>query len=331
MNNGNFYDDPIQNTRLLPERVAYFRFADYEAGKSAGENANPTVKPPVTINGLNVRFRVRQLASVGYAGGYEGEFGICNLGRELMSDLANIYEAPKGDQPGYRRVQFYAGYQNAQANSMLNGAALVLDGNILKTHVATAPPDVWFEFRAFTYLKDIKEDIIVGGDKGVDFKSVLIWASQKCGFDAPLYLAKTEFTVKQFKISGTVQKVMEDLQYAASLNKLILLQRFGKDQKIQLVVCDKEEKATEQQLSPLGNTWRISEQNGMIGVPEISIGHATVTTQFNPHIRPLDTVYLKSNLMPYWNDKFFVARIEHFGELRGKDFCTRLDLLKKWS
>lgn len=327
MNNGNLYDDPIQNTRILPERVAYFKFSDY-APQTAGENDH--LKPPVKIDGLNVRFRVHQLASVGYAGAYEGEFGICNLDRETMAELANIYEAPKFEnQSGYRRVQFYAGYKKAQAGSLLDGAALVLDGNILKTHVSSGPPDIWFEFRAFTEWKTVGEITFDGGDKGFDFAEIVAIISQKCGFGTPIYKAGKHFTIKKITFSGTYQKILEDLEKAAAMNDLRIMQKFSQDQKISLVVCDR--KMEIDQLQGVGNnTWLISDENGMIGVPELSFGHATVTTVFNPHIRPLDIVNLKSKLMPYWNDRFFVARLEHFGELRGKDFCTRLDLIKEW-
>ena len=326
MNNNNPYDDPVQLARMLPERVAYFEFSGFYGGANIGEDVRQI--GPVELKGLNVRFRVSQTAPTSHGGAHEAQFGICNLSRQMMANLANIYDVPKGEKAdgnGYRRVQFIAGYNTRNPANPLQGEGLIFDGGIMKTDVSSTPPDVWFDFRAFITESVIVEDTLAP-EKPVDFKTVVQWASLKCGFAPPHFSATKTLMLKNYRISGTTSKVIQDLRNAAAGGGMDILQKTLPGGKRMLLVCDRQKEGVI--CNGFGRRWLISENSGMIGVPEISFGHAIVTTVFNPHISTLDIVELKSSLMPYWNGVFWVARLEHYGELRGRDFCTKLELMK---
>ena len=328
MNNNNFYDAPIQLSRMLPERVAYFKFYDFHGESGVGEEVQQT--GPVELDGLNVRFRVQQIAPVGHAGGHEAQFGICNLSSQMMAKLANIYPVPKSEetkQSGYRRVQLVAGYKSS--NPQINGKAVIFDGSILKTHVSSGPPDVWFEFNGFTFPGGKVQGTFT---EEADIRDILKWASEKCGFAPPVIHAKKTLKLNQFRIDGSPSEIARQLADTAAGGGMRLLQKTSPDnaQKRQLILIDVDNKGNLQYGENFGRRWLISEHSGLIGVPEIHFGSANIVTVFNPHIIPTDIVELKSSLMPYWNGVYWVARLEHYGELRGRDFCTKMELFKIW-
>lgn len=304
------YNDPKQNAeRKMKERVAFFRFSDTKGNSQ-------TVK----YDGLNVKFNIQFFSAadeIGF-GGNTASFGICNLSPQTMRMLANRFNDPeRGGE--LNRVEFFAGYRDLSGNTYKDDISLLFDGNILKTS-ATAPPDVWFNFHGHSnggqYVTPI-EKTLDSGDKPLTFLQVCQAVAYYCNL-ALIYQAENEFSMNTYTISGTQRQALRQLQSVnpvlftvTVMNGVLLVYDRGKGNEV---------------LSKFSGKWYISEKSGMIGVPEFTPVGANVTTVLNPHILPNDIVELKSSLMPYWNGTYRVGRMEHFGELRGKDFCTKLEL-----
>lgn len=303
------YDNPTQNIRRLKERVAYFRFHD-----TTGEQQ--TVK----YDGLNVKFQVDFFAAANEigAGGNLAAFGICNLAPDTMRMLANRFNNP--DSGGIlNRVEFFAGYKDLYGERYRDDISLLFDGNILKTS-ATAPPDVWFNFRGHSnggrYITPV-EKTLTGKEKQLTFKQICQAVADYCGLSLK-YEADDDFTVQNYTVSGTQRQALQQLRNV-NPEKFTVTEMMGV-----LAVYDNDKEYDF--LSKFSGHWYISEKSGMIGVPEFTPIGANVTTMLNPHIMPNDIVELKSSLMPYWNGTYRVGRMSHYGELRGSDFCTKLEL-----
>lgn len=313
------YLDAVQLTRKLPERVAYFRFSD-----TRSVNGRLLTTRSITFPGSNVRFNIQYFPEARH-GGSIGTFGICNIGGDIMEDLSNRYETPEGgrDSGELRRVEVFAGYNSPDGNlDSAHGVAKIFDGSILKTSVSSAPPDVWFNFESRTnpelYLGSI-EQTLQGGDRNLTFRQICQAVADYCDISLN-YQATREFSVNTFTVSGTR---INALRHLSKVAPALFSIKVVKDT---LVVFDRG--SADIILPKFVETWKISEQSGLTGVPQFTPFGAVITVLLNVQIHPNDIVDLKSVLMPYWNGRYYVANMTHFGELRGKDFCTKLELIR---
>lgn len=351
------YSDPAQLSRHLPERVAYIRlYADN--GKGEYDSINE-----FDFRGLNVRFSVKMEFSARDAkltGGNSGEFGVCNLSAEARKALANRFREVEYTHGRYARAEVYAGYMIPQSEKdkdgnplpKINKVSKIFDGSILSTSV-TAPPDIWFNFSGITnfnrHIQPVEKtltDYYGNLYETLTFENIVRAVAEYCGmgysFITPdgdpdswyKYGWSGDLTVnafnknildKKFKtytITGTQAEALRQLALSAPKGVGV----FVDQRRNSIVIAETDQQGMMKVAPSQFHEWYISEETGLIGVPQFGVPVVTVQTLFNPDIYPGDTVHLKTKSMPYWDGKYRVGRLQHNGELRGNNFYTMLEL-----
>lgn len=311
------YKELFHANRPFPDRVAFFRISQYDA-----DGGDWQIIDVDTFRGLNIRFKITHYNMAAMA--TRGDFGICNLSADMMYSLSNRFsnvQTGDGTLAGYNRFQFYAGYDTPDKTSPLRNVSLLFDGNIMRTS-ATMPPDVWFTFSSLhNPLQSFApvEKTLVAVDKPLTFQQICQAIADYCQMPL-LYNAKNEKSFTKYTMSGTRRQILEQLaRTAPELYSVRVING-------QLLVTDHNSEFGGDDDSSK-TVWRISEKSGLLGTPQFNVTGAVITTLLNPAASPGDFVDLKSKVSPYWNGRYYVSKIEHYGELRGKNFCTRLTLI----
>lgn len=264
---------------------------------------------------------------------------ILGLSRETIRFLTTVKPTGVERQEGIR-VRVYASYENYGDN-------LIFDGDIARA-IPSVPPENWINIEAFVgeYRKnDLVSIQIPGYIKRIDLLNTIAKVMKK-----ELVLVKPRGKT----ISDEYQKrLMQELNgkiYGFGCNGtrrdlIIALNKFSR--------CRVYEDAThlyaampDVQRSIYGglnganiNEYvSISEDSGMIGIPEIITGISPdgngstaqtlkIKTFINPNIRLWDSVYVKSIYMPSINGLYSVREMEYNGHFRGQDWYQTMVLV----
>lgn len=276
----------------LPVRRAYVDF-EVKIPNKDGQNAK-------RIEGVNVRFNVQK-----FQGQLQGKakISICNLAAEDVEYLTT-YMSPWVEIQKRKKIQLFAGYEGK--------TGLIFSGDILKA-IPTVPPDVWIHCEALGgyYNNMIVESFTIRGP--ISIGEVCKTIAGKLGVAFVSNASEEVFNRKidVFCHTGGLNNALK------KINDLGLC--FAWVDNETLFISDTEPQ------EPTGKAVRlISEQSGMIGIPEPGPVGVDMAILLDPSIQLGEPVELRSSRIPSANGIYYPYSIEHTGELRGNEWYTKL-------
>lgn len=282
----------MPETVKLPKRRAYVDF-QISTPTQEGQNAK-------RVEGLNVRFSVQK-----FRGQLQGKarISICNL---AASDIAYLttYMSPWVELQKRKKIQLWAGYED--------NFGLLFSGDILKA-LPTMPPDIWLHCEAlggyynnlvtasFTLQGPITLAAIcetVANKLGVPFVNE---ASEKT------YARQIDCFCHTGGLTNAVKKINElGIGCVWVENEILYL-------------ADNEPELLKNKGIRL-----LTENSGLIGLPEPGPVGLDATMLLDPSIKLGDPIEVRSIRMPSINGIYYPYSLEHTGELRGNDWYTKL-------
>ena len=258
----------------------------------SGENGEKT------IDGLNVRFSVRQVC---YAFGSQAQISIFNLSMQDINYLTTF--SPFFDSKKRSTVKISAGYDN--------NITPIFEGEIWQALPVKVGADIILNVKAVKGLynsRKITSKVIKNKIKRIPLHDV---CKQVAGWlELPLnYLATSNKVVDTFVVTGNITEAIK------KINTIGDVVAFVEDN--QLKVIDAR--------NPKGTGIRlISEASGMIGIPAIDHLGATIRIFMDNTVKLGDKIQLKSKLIPSANGEYWVYCIQHDAALREQQFYSTL-------
>ena len=108
------------------------------------------------------------------------------------------------------------------------------------------------------------------------------------------------------------------MESISALGNVIPFEEYGK-----LVVVDRDNPVRD------GSIREISEETGMVFVPDIDYIGVTARIFLDTRIKRGDTINLVSKRIPAANGLYYVNNIRHQGHLRGSNFYTTIKARRK--
>lgn len=276
----------------LPKRRAYVDF-QISTPTQDGQNAK-------RIEGLNVRFSVQKFRSQVQG---KARISICNLATSDIEYLTT-YMSPWVEIQKRKKIQLWAGYED--------NLGLLFSGDILKA-LPTMPPDIWLDCEALGgyYNNLITASFTLQGP--ITLSEVCTVVSQKLGVP---FINEASESVSNHSIDGFCHT--GGLTNAVKkINDLGIGCVWVEDEILHM--ADNEPK------QPANKGVRLlTEQSGMIGLPEPGPVGLDVTMLLDPSIKLGDPIEVRSTRMPSINGVYYPYSLEHTGELRGNAWYTKL-------
>lgn len=258
----------------------------------SGENGEKT------IDGLNVRFSVRQMC---YAFGSQAQISIFNLSMQDVNYLTLF--SPFFSSKKRNKVKISAGYDN--------NIVPIFEGDVWQALPTKHGADIVLNIKAVKGLfggRQIVSKVIKNKAKRIPVREVCKQTAS--WLKLPLnYLATSNKVLDTFVMTGNVTEAIK------KINSIGDVVAFEEDN--QLKVIDVK--------NPKGTGTRvISEETGMIGIPAIDHFGATIKIFMDNTVKLGDKIQLKSKLIPSANGDYYVYCITHDGALREQQFYSTL-------
>lgn len=258
----------------------------------SGENGEKT------IDGLNVRFSVRQMC---YAFGSQAQISIFNLSMQDVNYLTLF--SPFFSSKKRNTVKISAGYDN--------NIVPIFEGDVWQALPTKHGADIVLNIKAVKGLfggRQIVSKVIKNKAKRIPVREVCKQTAS--WLKLPLnYLATSNKVLDTFVMTGNVTEAIK------KINSIGDVVAFEEDN--QLKVIDVK--------NPKGTGTRvISEETGMIGIPAIDHFGATIKIFMDNTVKLGDKIQLKSKLIPSANGDYYVYCITHDGALREQQFYSTL-------
>lgn len=276
----------------LPKRRAYVDF-QISTPTQEGQNAK-------RVEGLNVRFSVQK-----FRGQLQGKarISICNLASSDIEYLTT-YMSPWVELQKRKRIQLWAGYED--------NFGLLFSGDILKA-LPTMPPDIWLNCEALGgyYNNLITASFTLQGP--ITIQAVCETVAQKLGVP---FINEASAKVSNIQIDGFCYT--GGLTNAVKkINELGLCCVWVENEILYMADNEPEQ--------PKNKGVRLlTEQSGLIGLPEPGPIGLDATMLLDPSIKLGDPIEVRSIRMPSINGVYYPYALEHTGELRGNDWYTKI-------
>lgn len=277
--------------QTLPSRRAYVDFTvrTTDSGQTSKR-----------VEGVNIKFNIQK-----FQGQLQGKarISICNLAAEDVEYLTT-YMSPWIEIQKQKKIQLFAGYENKMG--------LIFSGDIVRA-IPTVPPDVWIQCEALGgyYNNLIVDSFTLKGPLAIGDVCKII--AEKLGVSFISNASQEVFNKKidGFCHSGGLNNAIK------KINELGICVAWADNET--LYIADKEPKKPEN-----GTVRLISEESGMIGMPEPGPVGVDMAILLDPSIKLGEPVELKSSRIPSANGIYYPYSIEHTGELRGNEWYTKL-------
>ena len=291
----------VQDSRVLAQRSV---FVDYYESDDKGE---PTGKTPiVTLHGLNTKFTVTENIGNFYP---KAQIGVCNVKattRDFLTNYMNFSDLHYSK----RVLRLYAGY--LQPGEDWHKTPYLFGGNIMYTRF-TEPPDIWLNMEV---LYKNRVSALTSQEwtlKGTQTSETVLRESAKrlnLGLDIR---DMPPYSFTNFTATGDGKALLRQLRYSMP-NYAV----FVNNGALTVIARDRKRPA------PGETIWQVREDTGMIGIPVVETWGVELTTLLNPNMHPGDWVNLVSQHQPAASGIYIILSITHSGELRGKEFYTKI-------
>ena len=247
-----------------------------------------------TIEGLNVKFSIKKFCA---AFGGEADISIANLTMDdltYLTTLLSLYTAISRK----KTVSIIAGYDN--------NIAEIFKGEIWRAFPVKRGADIWLDIKAIKGLYAgcaISSKSIIQKAKMKDVGQRLAdWIGLKYQ-----WLANSDKEIDAFEMTGS------HLSALKKYNTLDNIIAFEEDDTLKVI--DKD--------NPKGLGQRlVSENNGMIGMPQLDNIGAKITTLLDNTVKLGSTIKLESKLCPVANGDYWTYAVTHTGSLRDTAFYS---------
>lgn len=262
-------------------------------------------------NSLDFKFKVEKFCGNVFV---MFSVGVLGLSPTTINFLAtwNIAKALKNP----RKIEVYAGYES-------DGRAPLIAKGFIVNAIPTTPPDMWLNIEAINLAYEGKSSV-----------------------------SSREIIQRESQIT-TVRKAFEDLARYIDLDPVWRVELSDGDRKIRIpkFVCDKSEIITlfANTLDILieiegdllvahdkkgwygtpKNPHDISLETGMIEISHVDIAGAKIKTRLDDSRKVFSWVNLTSKLIPKASGLYYVIGKTDVGHLRGEEWYTELDLIRK--
>lgn len=255
-------------------------------------------------DGLDFKFEVEKIGDM-YATFRAGVLGLSMPHIHALTEWNNIEAGVK-----HRGIRIYAGYSSSVGEKKL------VDGYIMNA-APTSPPEMWLNIEGMTSLRKsttVKEPRTVSGSREEVFSEVCREMGMPSRWDAVRIDRGGDI---EFKIDGQISSLAERI--ARAFGGIVY------DDDGTAVLADKHA----QYIRPNYEPQVIDIDHGLIGVPSVSIVGAVIRTRLNDSFKLYSWVNLKSSIMPKANGIYLVQSKKHVGHLRGNEWYTELDTVRK--
>ena len=254
------------------------------------------------ISGLEVRFQISRIA---YAYGSRAQISIANLSMDDIQYLIQ-YMTPYLRFDQRQNIALSAGYDNE--------VHLLFSGHVWHAMPVKRDGEIWLDIEARRIQNTgyITAKNITGTKVPIKevCKQVASWADKKFS-----WLSTSKRTLDSFYCEGSVYDAIDKLN---SYGDIICYDDFDT-----FTVSDSSMSYEAQEyLKKEG--YIVSENTGMIGMPEVKFFGVTVTTLLDNTINVGQWFKLESELAPAANDWYYARRITYTGSLRSQQFYTRI-------
>lgn len=253
---------------------------------------------------------------------------ILGLSRETIQFLAT-YRNMAEELKSQKRVRIFASYKDWGDN-------LIFDGDITLAK-PSIPPENWLNIEANVNNERGEELYSKSFIKRIRFHEAVEALARDMGLknvqwkncDEEDGIAEKRKEIAPFAILGTKAQIIKEL---GRMSNFIVFEDCGS----LMLQFDENKPFTSYSGMPV----TISEENGMIGVPQVKtgigqsgdnnqkFGIVEVKTFINPSIRMWDIVNLKSVYLPDMNGLYSVSQIEYNGHFRGQEWYQTMTLVK---
>ena len=281
----------------MRKRVAYIQFPQEETGM---------VK---RLNGLNVRFTVSIYTQSGMPA--SSKIDIYNPDREDLSFLTTTTRT--ANQKNYL-FQLFGGYSD--------DVRLLFSGQVFEA-IPSSYPDVIMSIRGNSNVKWWGDPFNIKKEK-IKVMDLIDEAAKQMGYQVNIddNLRKTNrllnMTQDNFSFTGSPLQLLEQAQE-------IMGGISADPETVFLSVYN--EQINIWSPSVQSNTVRVLEINkdtGMLGLPRPTGSGCEVDILMNTGIQTGDVVEIRSERIKILNGKYYVVKITHSGELRGREWKTTL-------
>jgi len=249
------------------------------------------------LDGVDVKFDINLPMSAIMT---TAKVGILNLTREDIEYLTT-YTSRWSAFTQRKRLRVFAGYDDTQVS-------LIFDGDILEA-IPSQPPDIWLNCEAqsgnYGSTQMFSRSILVPNS----IETVCASAAEWMGLEFE-WRSTSNKTIEKFDFTGSRTRLIETV---SELDKIIAFEEDGA-----LVVVDRDNPVRD------GVIREISEESGMVLVPDPDYIGVTASVFLDTRIKRGDTINLVSKRIPAANGLYYAYNLHHQGRLRGSKFHTTI-------
>lgn len=223
----------------------------------------------------------------------------------------------------YKCVHVYAGYEKTVRHLF----ALPISGAW-----PTSPPNMWLNIHSWSCMLDSMEvfdftlaskdpEVKISFREYAQFVAKTIGGKLRWKYDPGDTTMQMIYKAK-WGIVGTVNEIVKYLNRNAQGR--VYIRRYEEDPYIPVIIVDNYKSTKDEGYVP-----EISAATGMIGLPKISVGdmwvgEIEVQTLLRTDIDIGNAFTVKSEYIPFANEKYRCTKIKHVGEFRGNPWYTTL-------
>lgn len=250
-----------------------------------------------------------------------GKVSICGLDKKTTQELTTLCSTEQALDER-KTITIRAGYGENKA--------LIIEGDIVGA-VPTMPPDVWIECKVINGFERIQKTVSISikGEFDIQEATDIIAKELKLKNGADCRIKNDSYGKKFY------QRKMRNISHKGSqegiIEKLMDFYSFEEDDVFNKVFAYIDNETLIVDYTNFGKEeadkrsfHKISKENGMIGLPEISNAGtiANITTLLKPEIKAGDVIELESCMIPKANGQYNVIGITYTGDFRGESWYT---------
>lgn len=255
---------------------------------------------------LDIRFSGEKVGSV-YS---DFEVGVLGLTAETINELT-VWDRAKAIVAS-RKIEVFAGYADG-------GIEHPLFSGVIIEAMPTNPPEMWMNFKCKNLSGGVREGTLAGYVESVKLGDLFKRIAEDLGYGkSAQWLAKRSpddevaFTLSSIP-TDNAERFAQSFALSVFEDGGIL---YAKDQRMQFD-------------EPSAPVTQINQDTGMLALGNVTLAGATIRTRLSDRAMLGSWIYLTSKIVPKANGYYIVQRKKHVGHLRGEEWFTELQTIRK--
>lgn len=255
---------------------------------------------------LDIKFSGEKVGSI-YS---DFEVGILGLSSETINELT-VWDKEKAIAAS-RRIEVFAGYADG-------GIEHPLFSGVIIEAMPTNPPEMWMNFKCKNLSGGVRESRSNVLEEGIAIGELFRWIAEDLGYEGSWQWKSSRNPTE--KVSFVMSRLATDnAERFAQTFGLVVYEDGGilyaRDRNIQF----------EEPSSPV---IQINQDTGMLALGNITLSGATIKTRLSDRAMLGTWIYITSKIVPKANGYYVVMRKKHTGHLRGEEWFTELQAIRK--